>query len=334
MEFLRFDFTYIFFALVASSVFLWIFVSYFRWQISLLKYSHSFNFNFSLKNFKLRYWFFLLWFLFLILALFWPSWSIRSYYKWASSNVIFLIDVSKSMDAQDSFDWSAKISRLEKSKLLISHFISSHKENNYSLVCFAWDAVAISPLTNDIDQLLTYIAGINSSLIRIWWSDINKALDFSLNLLGKQKNWNIILLSNWFEDSSNSFSSSELQKKYSGVDFKVFSIWLWTSDWDYIPSWVNLFWNMTYKTYNSSKIITRLDAPWLKSISSAFKWKYLDWNKLSDIEYINSNLLSVTSGLKEIQRKTADIWYYFIFASFILISIGYILPIKRRLWKM
>jgi hypothetical protein len=53
------------------------------------------------------------------------------------SSILFILDVSKSMDAQDVYDADKSISRLNASKNFIKEFIKKHPNNEFSLQIFA-----------------------------------------------------------------------------------------------------------------------------------------------------------------------------------------------------
>ncbi|MDR2640906.1 MAG: hypothetical protein LBC61_06525 [Candidatus Peribacteria bacterium] len=52
-------------------------------------------------------------------------------------DIIFALDVSKSMNVIDIFSNNSSYSRLEFAKGAISDFVSNNLENRYSLVIFA-----------------------------------------------------------------------------------------------------------------------------------------------------------------------------------------------------
>ncbi|EKE28010.1 MAG: von Willebrand factor type A protein [uncultured bacterium (gcode 4)] len=333
MEFLRLTPTYILLFIIFWSLSLWFFWRFLDWQYSMKRFSKSFNYRFAKQSFVFRNISFVIWSILLLIALLWPLWQIWNQSKWASSNVIFLVDLSKSMDAIDAKHDDLNISRLDKAKMLISDFVAKHKENTYALVWFAWDSIIISPFTWDTDQFLTYVSWLNSNIIPLGWSDLNKALNFSLSLIWSDRNWNVLLFSNWPEDLTENADTDSITKKYSKIEYKIFSIWVWTQKWSYIPAGVNFLGNPTFKLYNWEKVITKQNSDELIKIANSFDWKYMNWTESSDIENINSDLLSIKTWLKEIERKSNDIWYYFILGAFMFFVLWYFTPYKKRLWK-
>ncbi len=333
MEFLRFTPTYIILSVVFACFFLWFFSNFLKWSHLMNRFPKSFNYKFAKTPFIFRNLAFIIWFVLLFVALLWPIWTIGMQSKGASSNILFLVDLSKSMEAADAKDNNINISRLEKSKKLISKFVSKHSGNSYALIWFAWDSVMISPFTTDSDQFLTYVSWLNSNLIQVGWSQLDNALDFSLKMFSKNKNGNIVMFSNWPEDLSENSDTASLLKNFEKLDYKVFTVWIWTLKWAYIPTWVDFFGNTTYKIYNSERVVTRQNSDELKKIAKNLKWEYIDGTDSESIESLNSKFLSVTAWLKEIERKSNDIGYYFILAAFLFFVTWYLTPYKKSLWK-
>jgi Ca-activated chloride channel family protein len=89
----------------------------------------------------------------------------------ASSDVVLLVDVSRSMDATDT-----PPSRLRRAVRLGEHLIDEAESVRLGLVLFAGDAFPALPLTQDRDAALTYLRGLDTDLISRPGTDLARAL--------------------------------------------------------------------------------------------------------------------------------------------------------------
>ena len=81
----------------------------------------------------------------LILALMRPQWGNRwEHVKKQGYDILFAVDVSKSMLAQD-----IKPNRLERTKLAVGDFIHRQEGDRIGIIAFAGDAFLVCPLTSD-----------------------------------------------------------------------------------------------------------------------------------------------------------------------------------------
>jgi len=155
---------------------------------------HNLNFSsfyFNLKNFLL-----IMALLFTIIAIARPQWDkeIRII-DTQGQDIVFLIDVSKSMDAQDITP-----SRLEKAKMHISLFLDELKGDRVALVAFAGNAQVICPLTTDYSALKLLINGISSETITNYGTDIGAGLAKAAEVFDKEASAKTLILLSDGED--------------------------------------------------------------------------------------------------------------------------------------
>ena len=89
----------------------------------------------------------------------------------AGSDVVLLIDVSRSMDTRDT-----PPSRLRRATRVAERLVQHVSGTRIALVLFAGDAFAAVPLTHDRDALETYLHTLDSELISRPGSDLARAL--------------------------------------------------------------------------------------------------------------------------------------------------------------
>ena len=88
------------------------------------------------------------------------------------NSVIFLLDVSNSMNAQD-----VQPSRLEQAKNILINTIQNLGDDKVGIVVFAGDAQSIMPLTTDYSAAETYIGAIETTTIGKQGTDFLKAIE-------------------------------------------------------------------------------------------------------------------------------------------------------------
>lgn len=88
-------------------------------------------------------------------------------------DVIFVLDVSRSMDTVDPLE---KTSRLERAKSFVSWAISKYPQNRHSLVIFSNEAYEVVPSTSDSKTFSYLLSGISSRYAKTAGTDIQNAL--------------------------------------------------------------------------------------------------------------------------------------------------------------
>lgn len=94
-------------------------------------------------------------------------------------DVLFCLDVSKSMDAQD-----VKPNRLEACKMAINHCIDKMNGNRVGAVAFAGTAEVALPATTDYESAKNYINLLNTKKIALQGTNLSEALYRSAAALG------------------------------------------------------------------------------------------------------------------------------------------------------
>jgi len=154
----------------------------------------------SNKNFILKYILLALAIFSISLSIFWIHYwekKTKTTSKWI--DIMFVLDVSKSMNVADIHDNYYKYKRLDLVKNSITQFVSKHKDDRVWLTIFAWDAIWTVPLTLDHNVFLSILKGVDYRNLTKQWSDFNKALLLWTNSL---KIWDdrskaLIFISDW-----------------------------------------------------------------------------------------------------------------------------------------
>ena len=258
---------------------------------------------------------------FLSFIILWPRWWVDSQkIKAQWIDVMFALDVSNSMKALDFEDQRSMYSRLDASKLMISQYVSKNNENRYWLVSFAWDSFTSIPLTTDTNLFLTFLNGVDGASVSKWWTDLVEALTSSLNRFvdSEDRAKIVILVSDWWEEWDD-INYSTIKRIINENWVQIFTIWVWSIKWNFIPESQDMFWRIKYKTQNWQRVLTKLYEHSLKKIASNSDWRYFRADNFSSLEKINSEIKSLqkTTIDKEIKWWKKDLYKYLASISFL-----------------
>jgi len=214
-------------------------------------------------------------------------------------DIVFVLDVSKSMNALDFNDGKYAYSRLAASKWLINNFVSEHPGDRFGLIIFAWDASSISPLTMDHDTFLTFLHNVNYQNLNTQWSDISKAIELGVDRFKTNEDMSkvMILLSDGGDESDVDYGYiSDLVEDQNILSFIV---WVWTYEWSRIPLGQNAFGDKLYQRYNNQDVITKLNDKILQKIAEAVDGTYQKANTLDQLSEFNTKISQLETSLLE-----------------------------------
>ncbi|MDD2565311.1 MAG: VWA domain-containing protein [Candidatus Gracilibacteria bacterium] len=294
-----------------------------------LKINLNNNYNLGLKLLTTKYVLYIIGIALLIISYMGPIIDINNPLNNYKSDIVFVLDVSKSMDAQDVTN-EKNISRLNYSKKIISNFANKENQNNYGLVIFAGNALSISPLTNDIDWFVTNLDQVNSDTIKQGGTSIAEAIKEAILDIKETKAKNIIIISDG-EDMNNGVNYQFLKETKAKI--KIFAIGVGSEKGDYIPTGDDFLGNPTYKSYEGQKVITKLNENSLKDITNIGAGEYLKGNNTDILFSLKNKLIASNSINYEILKKENDNGYIFAVVAFIFFMTGYLINDKRVLGK-
>ena len=244
------------------------------------------------------------------------------------SNVMFLIDVSNSMNTEDS-----KPSRLQVAKNIVINALPEMVNDKIGVVVFAGDASSIMPLTTDISSAETYLSGIETSIIKNQGTDFLKAVEVAVQ---KFKNVprgarQIVMLSDGEDNEGNEKAAINLAKK-EGIS--ITTIGIGTIEGGPVPEY---FYGqlMGYRTnLLGETVISKLESDALKNIASSTGGKYINGDQLDQAVYQLIKQLRNKDGgsMVMVDSQNAIHYYqYFLAISLVLFFIIYIFNPKRDL---
>lgn len=232
---------------------------------------------------------------FLIITLFSPRfWSYDKNISADWWNILFVMDVSKSMNVFDIQYGKNIISRLQAEKLMISNFVENNVWNNYWLFAFAWETLELLPLTDDTGLFQTILNWVDKNNVSKYWSDFQWLFQIISDYIEQEENaWTVVIFTDGWEIENISLPQSLIQK-IDKNNSQIILVWVWTQKWWYILDWEDLFWRPVYKIYNWKKVLSKVNQSWLKTISNKYIFTSTnlawvnDFDKIEDI--INQNI--------------------------------------------
>ena len=222
-----------------------------------------------LKGFSLEKFFFrlVLWFIilfFLITALVSPRFG----YEWkkvnsVGANIIFAIDVSKSMLATD-----ISPSRLARAKIEVAKLVDKFQGDRSGLIIFARDAYLLTPLTHDYGIIKEWLARTNTDSVSNQGTSIKSAISLARESFApiKSEAKALILISDGEEHDEETIAEAKLALDES---IKIFTIGVGTEKGSPIQIRGRLL-----KDKNNQVVVSKLDDTLLKEIAEATEAVY------------------------------------------------------------
>lgn len=258
-----------------------------------IQFNNKFRLLSSGKYFYIKYLFLILSFSIILLSIFWIKiWdkNIKNQNNWV--DMTFVVDVSKSMNVADINNSDYSYTRLDVVKDSISKFVSSHSQDRFWLIIFAWDAVSNVPLTTDHDLFLTLLESVDYRNLLKQWSDFEKALSLWVDRFNysDDRSKAIIFVSDWWdpEDKINSDNIKKISQKVKWINY--FVVWVWTNQWWKIITWRDPFGRYEYQKYNWEYVISKINKSNLKDIASALDWEYYNVSGVWDLSKLNNSI--------------------------------------------
>lgn len=258
------------------------------------------------KYYFLKYILLFVSFFLLSLNIFGLQFETTSFGIWKTgSDIIFNLDVSKSMNVADFHDENYYYTRLDGVKKAIAKYVAGHPENRYGLVIFAGEAVSSVPLTDDHDLFLTFLDGVDYKNLIKQGSDFVGALSSGAErFTWESKNKVMIFITDgWdIDDQVETSKIQDIVKNHLGIAYYVVGVG--SKDGGKIITGQDVFGRYTYQTYNGQDVVSKLNELNIKEIASALSSPYTFLTTYSDLENI-SDIVKNTNLQAEKNEWTA-----------------------------
>ncbi|TXI99264.1 MAG: VWA domain-containing protein [Chryseobacterium cucumeris] len=242
------------------------------------------------------------------------------------NNVIFMLDVSNSMNAED-----IEPSRLTEAKNPMLATMKKMNNDKVGIVIFAGNGMSIMPLTTDYNSAETYISGIETSSMQIQGTDFLKGMQAAAEKFknvskGSRK---VILLSDGEDNEGNDNAAIRLANK-EGIS--ITSVGVGTDEGAPVPEYV-FGQLMGYKTdANGSTVISKRQTEALKKMAESTDGTYIDGNNINEapdriVDAVNKKSAGAETMVKS---QNANHYYqYFLAVSLLFFFLIYIFNPKK-----
>ncbi len=244
------------------------------------------------------------------------------------NNVIFMLDVSNSMNAED-----IDPSRLTEAKNLIIQTMQRMKNDKVGIVMFAGQATSIMPLTTDYTSAETYVGAIETNSMKIQGTDFLNGMKVAVQ---KFKNVNkdarkVVLLSDGEDNEGNDEAAIRLAKK-EGI--MITSVGIGSNEGAPVPEYA-FGQLMGYKADMSGQtVISKRQTEALKKMAEFTGGTYVDGNNINEApdQIIDALKKKTGSSSTMVKSQNANHYYqYFLAVSLFFFFIIYLFNPKRDL---
>ena len=281
--------------------------------------------NFSFKKSLVKRAMLILSVFFLFISLLRPSGSIKqTAINVKSSDIIFLLDVSNSMLADD-----VKPNRLQISKDFIKSFSKKRfKTDRLGIMLFAASSFTLCPLTQDPDAFFTLLDSAGVSSVSSPGTNLQNALESADIAVNNSKQKKIFVIISDGEDFGQIPQKSKIQKSKL-LNSKIFCVGIGTKS----GANIKLNSNTIIKDDSGKPVITRINEKVLKEISEYTKSKYYklkEDNILTVAENLNSEINKISESQKKILITSGSEYYeLFLIAALLMIIAEHLISINK-----
>lgn len=224
----------------------------------------------------------------LIAAFSGPRWGVEvTQQKTATEDVVFVLDVSKSMLVSDM-----RPTRLARAKASIANFIKHKGSGNVGLVAFAGQAFLQCPLTRDYDAFFRTLDETDTNSIQVPGTDIGRALEEATLAFAANRNRKLVILITDGEDLEEGGIESAKQLGRKGL--VVHTVGVGTASGGHISIISATGSVETLKDEKGEEVTSRLDEKTLSDIAGATGGRYVRLGQSG--EGMESLRLAIQSG--------------------------------------
>jgi Ca-activated chloride channel family protein len=243
-------------------------------------------------------------------------------------DVVFLVDVSKSMLADD-----VKPNRLERVVAEIKHFIESAPlDDRVALVCFAGLSHVQCPLTHDFSAFRLFLDDVDPKLIPRGGTELEGALYRAMQTFpDEERNHKAIVLFTDGEDHEGDADRAAAEAAKRNI--RIFTVGIGSPEGALIPI-VDENGNRTYlKDQDGQVVKSRLDEVVLQKIALATNGAYKRMTGGEDTLgaiYAEASKIEAKTLESRQEKRAVDRFQWFVAAGLVLLALDSLLPEARR----
>ncbi|MDR2222799.1 MAG: VWA domain-containing protein [Flavobacteriaceae bacterium] len=242
-------------------------------------------------------------------------------------DIVFTLDVSKSMLAQDMAP-----DRLSKMKQLVSQIINSLGPDRVGIVGYAGSAFPMLPITTDHYAAKMYLQSMNTDMVSSQGTAFEDAINVASNYYDNPRTSKVMILISDGEDHGEEMDSAITIAKEKGI--KIITIGVGTEKGAPIP--IRTANGLEYKKdWDNQIVTTKLVPATLQHIAKATGGKYYYGSNTQEIvDLIKSDLNKIEKTDFESQQiaEFQSQFQWFLGLAFILLFIDLFILERKTLW--
>ncbi|WP_158962046.1 VWA domain-containing protein [Myroides fluvii] len=242
-------------------------------------------------------------------------------------DIVFTLDVSKSMLAQDMAP-----DRLAKMKQLTSQIINSLGPDRVGIVGYAGSAFPMLPITTDHYAAKMYLQSMNTDMVSSQGTALEDAIHVASNYFDNPRTSKVMILISDGEDHGEGVDASIQVARDKNI--KIITLGVGTEKGGPIP--IKTAKGLEYKRdWDNEVVITKLDPSTLKHIADATGGKYFYGSNTQEIVDLITNELNKIEKTDFESQQIAEFqsqFQWFLGLAFILICIDLFILERKTSW--
>jgi Ca-activated chloride channel family protein len=203
-------------------------------------------------------------------------------------DIVFAVDVSKSMEAEDIAP-----SRLEKSKQLVRQIIGNLGSDRVGIIAYAGSAFPQLPITTDYGSAEMFLESLNTDMISSQGTAIGDAIELATGFFDDNQQTNrVMFIISDGEDHGGNIEDMARQAAEAGI--RIYTIGVGTTKGGPIPIKRNGVIQNYKKDNQGETVITKLDPSTLQEIAEEANGEYIDGSVTAEVtEKVQEELLTI-----------------------------------------
>ena len=244
-------------------------------------------------------------------------------------DVVFAIDVSKSMLAEDIAP-----NRLEKSKQLVTQIINNLASDRIGIIAYAGSALPQLPITTDYASGKMFMQAMNTEMLSSHGTAISDAIELAKTYYNDEEQTNrVLFIISDGEDHEGNVKTIAEEASKEGI--KIFTIGVGSEKGAPIPIKRNGIVESYKKNNQGETVITKLNTTTLNDIANEANGIYIDGRNTSQVVEEVSTILQYMDK-KEFEAKQfadfKDQFQWFLAAGLLLLFLDVFLLERKTSW--
>jgi len=244
-------------------------------------------------------------------------------------DIVFAIDVSKSMEAEDIAP-----NRLEKSKQLVTQIINNLASDRIGIIAYAGSAFPQLPITTDYASAKMFLQAMNTDMVSSQGTAINEAINLATTYYNDDDQTSRVLFI--ISDGEDHEGNSEaIAKEAADKGIQIFTIGVGTPKGGPIPLKENGVVRSYKKDQNGETVITKLNESTLEEIADAGEGEYIPGNVTSQVTEKVKDLLQNMDKTEFEAKQFADYqsqYQWFLGLGILLLLVDVFLLERKTAW--